>query len=136
MTKQLKQLENEENDKMSKVNVEEVVIDGQPYVPKNKVKREAPKGDESNPYLEPGKIYFIRTVTHYFTGRLIWVGPQEIVIEDACWIADTGRFNEFLKDKNKANETEPFPEGSEVIVGRGSIIDMTEFSSGLILVTK
>lgn len=121
---------------MTKVNADEVVIDGQTYVPKSKVKREAPRGDESNPYLETGKVYFIRTVTHYFTGRLIWVGSQELVIEDACWVADTGRFNEFLKDKNKANETEPFPDGAEVVIGRGSIIDMVEFSSGLILGVK
>jgi hypothetical protein len=121
---------------MAKVNVDELTIDGTVYVPKDKVKREAPAGDKSNPYMEPGKVYFIRTVTHYFTGRLIWVGNQEIVIEDACWIADTGRFNEFLKDGSKANETEPFPAGAEVVIGRGSIIDMVEFSSGLLLGVK
>ena len=75
--------------------------------------------------MEIGECYFIRTVTHYFTGRLIWVGDKELVLEEACWIADTGRFNEFIAGKT-VNESEPFPEKSEVIIGRGSIIDMTK----------
>ena len=78
-----------------------------------------------NPYMKIGKPYFIRTVTHYLTGRLIWVGDKEICLEDACWIADTGRFNEFISGTT-VNESEPFPKGANVIVGRGSIIDMVE----------
>ncbi len=89
-----------------------------------------------NPFLELGLVYFIRTVTNFFTGRLIWVGDKEMVIEDACWIADTGRFNEFLKDKEKVSEAEPFPKGSRVIIGRGSLIDMVEYQPSLILVVK
>ncbi len=120
------------------MNKDVVMIGGEEYVPKKSCKGKVivADGDKSNPFLEPGLVYFIRTVTHYFTGRLVWVGEQELVIEDACWIADTGRFNEFLKDKNKANETEPFPEGSQVIIGRGSIIDMTEYKPSLILAVK
>lgn len=120
--------------------MKEVKIDGDVYVKKSEIKNTikwmVPEGDKSNPFMECGLVYFVRTVTHYFTGRLIWVGPQEIVFEDACWIAHTGRFNEFLKDKNKANETEPFPEGSKVIIGRGAIIDMTEYKPSLILSVK
>lgn len=115
---------------------DEITVEGETYIKKSKCKRVLPEGDQSNPFMEIGLVYFIRTVTHYFTGRLAWVGDKEIVIEDACWIADTGRFNEFLKDKNKANETEPFPEGSAVIVGRGSIIDMVEYKPSLILAVK
>jgi len=100
--------------------------DGEEYIKKSECKKNnfCPKGDKSNPFMEIGKCYFIRTVTHYFTGRLIWVGDKEIVLEDACWIADTGRFNEFMKEKT-VNESEPFPD-KPVIIGRGSIIDMTE----------
>ena len=83
--------------------------------------------------MEIGQSYFIRTVTNYFTGRLIWVGEKEIVLEDAAWIAETGRFNEFVAGKT-VSEVEPFPKGSRVIVGRGSIIDMTEH--GLLLDVK
>lgn len=93
------------------------------------------KSKSDNPFMEIGKDYFLRTVTHYFTGRLVWVGDKEIVLEDVAWIADTGRFNEFLQGKT-VNEAEPFPKGSRVIIGRGAIVDMTERLGGLILTVK
>ena len=68
-----------------------------------------------------GKVYLIRTVTMIQTGRLLRVTQQELVLEDAAWIADTGRFSDALKHLS-FNEVEPFPDG-EVIVGRGSVID-------------
>ena len=76
-----------------------------------------------NPW-ELGKIYLIRTVTMIDTGRLVRVTPQELVLEDAAWIADTGRFAQAL-DKAEFGEVEPFPSG-EVIIGRGSIIDAVQ----------
>lgn len=73
---------------------------------------------------EVGKIYLIRTVTMIDTGRLVAVGPQELVLEDAAWIADTGRFADALR-KAEFGEVEPFPDG-RVIVGRGSVIDAVQ----------
>jgi hypothetical protein len=52
------------------------------------------------------------------------VTPQELVIEDAAWIADTGRFADAVK-KAEFGEVEPFPDG-RVIVGRGAIIDAVQ----------
>lgn len=74
----------------------------------------------THPY-HVGKNYFIRTVTHHLTGKLLKVTAKELVLEDAAWIADDGRFHEALKTGN-LSEVEPFPDG-EVIVGRGSVID-------------
>ena len=71
-----------------------------------------------------GRKYFIRTVTMHLTGELISVGPQELVLKDAAWIADSGRFHEAIRDPRKCTEVEPFAQN--VIVGRGSIIDATE----------
>lgn len=68
-----------------------------------------------------GSAYLIRTVTMIQTGRLIAVSEHELVLEDAAWIADTGRFSDALRGGAFA-EVEPFPDG-EVIVGRGAIID-------------
>ena len=113
----------------------EVTVDGEEYIKKSCVMEKLEQGDESNPFMVVGKDYFIRTVTHYYTGNLIWVGPQEIVLGDVAWIGDTGRFNEFLVGKT-VNEVEPFPKGSHVIVGRGSIIDMVERDCGLLLSVK
>ena len=76
-----------------------------------------------------GKGYFVRTVTAYLTGRLVAVTSQELVLTDAAWIADTGRFADALK-KASFNEVEPFPDG-EVIVGRGAIIDACVFEQAL-----
>lgn len=119
---------------------DEITVDGEKYVLKSSIKHKeklvVPKGDKSNPFLEIGKVYFIRTVTHYFTGCLEWVGEKELAISGACWIADTGRFNEFLKDKNKVSESEPFPEGSTVVIGRGALIDVVEYKPCLILTVK
>lgn len=69
-----------------------------------------------------GEPYFIRTVTFIYTGRLVAVTDQELVLEDVAWIADTGRFADALKDLKKLNEIEPFPDG-QVILGRGAIVD-------------
>ena len=73
-----------------------------------------------------GAIYLIRTVTMIDTGRLIAVTSQELVLEDAAWIADSGRFSDALVTCN-FNEVEPFPSG-RVIIGRGSIIDAVEIT--------
>lgn len=75
---------------------------------------------------EVGKIYLIRTVTMIDTGRLVLVTPQELVLEDAAWIADTGRFADAVK-KAEFSEVEPFPVG-RVIVGRGSVIDAVQIT--------
>jgi len=84
---------------------------------------------QPQPTSEPweiGKVYLIRTVTMTETGRLVEVTPQELVLEEACWIADTGRFADSLKTAT-FNEQEPFPDG-RVIVGRGSVIDAVVIS--------
>ena len=68
-----------------------------------------------------GSIYLIRTVTMIDTGRLVQVTEHELVLEDAAWIADTGRFAQAV-EKAEFGEVEPFPAG-RVIIGRGSVID-------------
>lgn len=73
---------------------------------------------------EVGKIYLIRTVTMIDVGRIVAVYPTEIVIEEACWVADTGRFAQAVATA-EFGETEPFPDG-RVIIGRGSIIDAVQ----------
>tara|TARA_R110002126_G_scaffold1757_1_gene10535 strand:+ start:855 stop:1202 length:348 start_codon:yes stop_codon:yes gene_type:complete len=69
-----------------------------------------------------GKNCLIRTVTHIYTGLLIAVHNQELVLQNAAWIADTGRFADSLEDFAKFNEVEPFPDG-KCIIGRGSLCD-------------
>lgn len=73
-----------------------------------------------SPY-KVGEVYLIRTVTMIDTGRVVRITPQEIVLADAAWIADTGRFADALK-KAEFSEVEPFPDG-EVIINRAAVID-------------
>lgn len=82
---------------------------------------------DDHPFNIGGK-YFIRTVTHHHTGKLVRVTKTELVIKDAAWIADDGRLTDALKTGN-FNEVEMFPTGSEVIIGRGSLIDAVEIPS-------
>ena len=70
-----------------------------------------------------GKAYLIRTVTMIQVGKLIGVYPNELVLENASWIPDTGRFNESLINGN-FEEVEMF--NKPIIVGRNGIIDVTE----------
>jgi len=75
-----------------------------------------------------GENYFIRTVTMAQTGKLVAVHAQELVLADAAWIADTGRFAQAVKNAD-FSEVEPFPDGFHVIVGRASIIDAVRIGS-------
>lgn len=75
---------------------------------------------------EIGKHYLIRTVTMTNTGKLVAVTDQELVLEDAAWIANTGRFSDALKTES-FDEVEPFPDG-RVIVGRGGVIDAVKIA--------
>lgn len=76
-----------------------------------------------------GKNYFIRTVTMHLVGKLTKVTDKELVLEDASWIADSGRFHNALKTGQFA-EVEPFV-SKETIVGRGALIDATIFDHPL-----
>lgn len=75
---------------------------------------------KNHPY-KIGEKYFIRTVTFHYTGKLVEVFKDELVLEDVAWIADDGRFADALK-KKEFNEVEPYPDGP-VIIGRGAILD-------------
>ena len=74
--------------------------------------------------MKLGQSYFIRTVTMHYTGRLKYLDAHVMVLSDAAWIADSGRFYDALKT-GTLNEVEPFP--SEVIVSLGGVIDVSEW---------
>lgn len=53
-----------------------------------------------------GEKYFFRTVTYHMTGRVKKVIGSIIELENAAWIADSGRFMNAIKE-GKLNEVEP-----------------------------
>jgi hypothetical protein len=69
--------------------------------------------------FEIGKAYFIRTVTFHLTGRVTDIVGNFLLLDDAAWIADSGRFMNALKDGN-LNEVEPC---GAAIVNISSITD-------------
>ena len=75
-----------------------------------------------------GTKYLIRTVTHYYTGRLVAVTDTDLVLAGAAWIADMGRFSDALKN-GTLNVVEPFP--GNAIVFRGGLIDAAEWNHEL-----
>lgn len=81
---------------------------------------------ETSSHWIVGKNYFIRTVTMILTGKLVSVETNELVIEEAAWIPDTGRYMQAIAEGN-FNEVEPYPDGTKVIIGRNAIIDACEF---------
>jgi len=75
-----------------------------------------------------GTAYLIRTLTMYWTGRLMAIYPSELVLEDAAWIADTGRWHEATCTENLV---EVEPREGPVIINRKSIVDACEWATPL-----
>ena len=95
----------------------------------SQLKKSSSKSRSSaNHSFEVGKLYLIRSVTMYYTGRLVRITKTDLLLEDAAWIADTGRFHTALKI-GSFNEIEPFIK--PVIVSRGSIVDATIWNHAL-----
>lgn len=81
-----------------------------------------------NPW-QVGTNYFIRTVTHHYTGRLEAVyQKKELVLSECAWIADDGRFHTALST-GELSEIEPML--GNVIIGRGSIVDASVWTHPL-----
>lgn len=73
-----------------------------------------------------GNTVFIRTVTHYYTGRIVLLTDLELVLEEAAWIADTGRFSDAMST-GTLNEVEPYPIGTLVSINRGAGCDVSDW---------
>lgn len=53
-----------------------------------------------------GGKFFFRTVTYHLTGKVVKVIGNILELKDAAWIADSGRFNEAIKN-GTLSEVEP-----------------------------
>ena len=109
-------------------NIQELTIEGKVYVPKDSLSSKVIEIDGTESVWVIGMNYLVRTVTMIQLGTLKRVTDKELVLSNACWVADTGRFNEAL-EKGTLNEIEMFQR--DVIVSRGGIIDATEWLSEL-----
>lgn len=55
--------------------------------------------------FEVGEAYFFRTVTYHTLGRVKKIVGNFLVLEEASWVADSGRFNEFINEGKIENQS-------------------------------
>jgi len=82
-----------------------------------------------------GNKVFICTVTKYYTGKIVGLSKEEILLADAAWIPDTGRFAQGMAS-GSMNEVEPYPAEAIVAVQRGGVIDVSDWLHDLPRATK
>jgi len=99
---------------------------------KKALKKEEQKNDS---HWEIGENYLIRTVTMIDLGKLEKVTDNELVLSNASWIPDTGRFNQMLKEGD-FKEVEMFNKKNVMIINRKSIIDAQKVDFPLPTISK
>jgi len=70
--------------------------------------------------FDVGSKWLIRTVTFAVTGRVKQIKGKFIVLEDAAWLADTGRFSVAI-ESGTLSEVEAVT--VDVVVNTDSIVD-------------
>lgn len=80
-----------------------------------------------------GNAYFIRTVTYFALGKLKAIVGQFLVLEEAAWVADTGRFSDFMA-KGIVNEVEPVE--VDMFVNINSITDAFPWNHKMLRAVK
>ena len=114
----------------------QITIDGVDYIP-------ATSAQASYDGDLPA-VVFIRTVTMHYVGRILDISDSYIVpsisssvafivLEDASWVADSGRFGEALANGTLI-ETERFPD--PVWISTGAIVDITVWNYPLPTVSQ
>ena len=82
-----------------------------------------------------GQNYLIETCTKYFTGKLERVTDKELVISNAAWVADTGKYSTALATGD-FSEVEMMPMECRPIISRGAIVTVIPVSFTLPSTTK
>ena len=80
-----------------------------------------------NGMLKPGDWYVIVTAAPFYHGKLAAVNESYYALEDAVWVADTGKASEFYKNPSSATEVEDI---GPVLVERTSVISITKVRPG------
>jgi hypothetical protein len=100
----------------------EIEVNGVAFVRKDSLPKASALPTVNNSAKHPfviGKQWIFETVTKYWVGDIVAVTETEVVLERAAWIADTGRFNEFMKT-GKPSELEPA--NGPVVISRGGYV--------------
>lgn len=81
-----------------------------------------------------GQSVIVRTVTFIYTGRLVAAQDGILLLEDAAWVADSGRWAGALRT-GQLDEVEPYPDGP-VAVSAGAMVDVALWAHPLPRVTR
>lgn len=66
----------------------------------------------------------IRTLTMHYTGKIVRLTRDEILLDSAAWITSSGRWNAALVN-GVLDEVEPYP--GLVNVNRHAVVDVTSW---------
>ena len=88
---------------------------------------------KSQGIMDVGAAVFVRTVTHSYTGRVAAVKDGFLTLDDAAWVADSGRWATALAT-GSLSEVEPFP--GSVMVSMGAVVDVSPWKHALPRETK
>jgi len=76
--------------------------------------------------------YLIRTATNYWVGKIVAFTPDWLILEEASWIPDTGRFHLALRDGLEAqSSSEIEPVDGFVRVNHQFVVDVCEYNHPL-----
>lgn len=111
-----------------------ITVDGIKYVAESELLKEKKQSkvecDIYRPALkvfEIGAEVFIKTVTYNYTGRIVDVNAGFVFLEDVAWIADSGRFTEFMKEEKEPQSMESELYGDRIVkINIGSIVEVVE----------
>ena len=98
-----------------------VTLQGEVYIRKGSMterKVANVKSIQKHPFVL-GRQWVIVTPTLWYVGTLKSVTDQWLVLEQAAWLADTGRFSDFMKTGN-TKELEPC--NGPAVIGVGAVI--------------
>lgn len=113
-----------------KTDIKSIEINGVEYVEKSAIGSDIITSiyQPENEFLLLGKHYFIRTFSYHYIGKLVAINENNLILEDASWVADSGRFGEALAT-GTLDETEKYV--NDVVLFRNSLLDATEWEHEL-----
>ena len=108
--------------------METITINGIDYVSKESLNNVTSDSQNGNCFLSLiGDNYFFRTVTYHVLGKVVGVFNNFVVLEQASWVADSGRFMNFIKD-GTVDEVEPV---GRCYVNLDSVVDFFKWNHDL-----
>jgi hypothetical protein len=69
-----------------------------------------------------GENVFLRKITMILTGRVVAIHDTYIELDNAAWIADTGRYANAVRT-GEFSEVEPYPDALVIKVPLGDLVD-------------